>query len=175
MSIETQPRLWTPSGFREDEWRHAEAFDPAEEPAARLILPLEAWLALSTDVRAEHAERLGVKLAAGEAVGAILPHLSALPLIALVFPSFSDGRSFSKAALLRREGYSGALRAVGDVLFDQIAHMIRTGFTEFEVSNPTALRRLAEGRLGGLPLHYQPAVAAAATGAGFAWRRRPTA
>ena len=65
------------------------------------------------------------------------------------------------------------MRASGDVLIDQIPLMIRAGFSEFEVSNPTALKRLAEGRLGGIPFHYQPSARPAAPGAGYSWRRLP--
>jgi uncharacterized protein (DUF934 family) len=50
--------------------------------------------------------------------------------------------------------------------------MLRTGFDAFEVSNPIALARLEAGRLGGLPLHYQPTAKAEAAGAKYAWRRQ---
>lgn len=60
----------------------------------------------------------------------------ALPLdgvqrIDLCFPKFADGRAFSQAVLLRRRrGYTGALRATGDVLIDQLVQMQRCGFSE---------------------------------------------
>ena len=54
----------------------------------------------------------------------MLPHFAELPLIAVDFPSFRDGRGYSLAYLLRvRLGWSGELRAVGDVLRDQLSHM----------------------------------------------------
>ena len=60
--------------------------------------------------------------------------------MALAFPAFNDGRSFSKAELLRsRYGFTGAVRAVGQVLVDQLPHMLRLGFSEFEVTNPTLI------------------------------------
>ncbi len=62
------------------------------------------------------------------------PHLAALATIALVFPSFRDGRAYSQARLLReRMGYRGELRATGQVLRDQFLLMLRAGFTAFEV------------------------------------------
>ncbi len=167
-------RLWTPDGFREDSWRHAETLETAGNEA--VILPLAAMQALDAETREAMAGRLGVLLSPGDPVEAILPLLPDLALVALAFPAFSDGRSFSKAELLRsRHGYAGPLRAVGDVLIDQIPHMLRTGFSEFEVRNSTALKRLAEGRLNGLPLHYQPAAQPAETAGGYFWRRRPAA
>lgn len=169
------PRLWTPEGFREDAWRHAETLEAPGGNEA-VILPLASFRALDAKTRQAMAGRLGVLLAPGEALDAIVPFLEELALVALAFPAFGDGRSFSKAELLRsRHGYAGPLRAVGDVLIDQVPHMLRTGFTEFEVKNPTALKRLAEGRLGGLPLHYQPAATRAGHGGGYSWRRRPAA
>ncbi|MEP9398752.1 DUF934 domain-containing protein [Mesorhizobium sp. KR2-14] len=167
-----QPRLWTPEGFREDDWRHA---DTAEALAGngRFILPLQAFLGLDPQVREAYSERLGVLLQPGEAVDVIVDLLDTLSLVALAFPAFSDGRSFSKAELLRRRhGFTGALRATGQVLVDQLPHMLRLGFDEFEVSHPTLIARLAAGRIGGLPLHYQPSVKAADTGLKYSWRRK---
>ena len=171
------PRLWTPEGFRDDRWFHAESLDAAagEEAGKGAILPASAYLALDAPARRAAEGRLGVLLAPGEAVDLLLPFLDELPLVALLFPVFSDGRSYSKAELLRRKGYAGTLRAVGDVLIDQIPHMLRTGFTEFEVRNQTALARLEAGVAGGLPVHYQPAARPARTAGGYAWRRRPAA
>ena len=172
---ETVTRLWTPDGFREDDWSHA---DSAEALAGnrRVILPLAVFLELDDAARQAAAGRAGVHVLPGEPLDGLLPFLSGLPLVSLAFPAFNDGRSYSKAELLRsRHGYRGTIRASGDVLIDQIPLMIRTGFTEFAVTNETALARLAEGRLGGIPFHYQPAAKASASGSGYSWRRRPAA
>ena len=62
------------------------------------------------------------------------PHLPKLASVALVFPSFRDGRAYSQARLLReRYHYRGELRATGQVLRDQFLFMLRAGFTAFEV------------------------------------------
>ena len=167
-----QPRLWTPEGFREDDWTHAEGAE-ALSGNGRFILPLQAFLDLDPQVREAYKERLGVLLQPGEAVDAIVDLLDTLSLVALAFPAFSDGRSFSKAELLRRRhGFTGALRATGQVLVDQLPHMLRLGFDEFEVSHPTLIARLEAGRIGGLPLHYQPSAKAAETGLKYSWRRK---
>lgn len=167
-------RLWTPAGFRADTWTHAESA-AAMAGGGRAILPLAALLALDPEARAGAAGRLGVLLQPGEGLESIVPLLADLALVALAFPAFNDGRSFSKAELLRsRHGFAGALRAVGQVLVDQLPHMLRLGFDEFEVSHPVLLRRLQAGNPGGLPLHYQPAArpaAGPARGAAYAWRR----
>ncbi|HEV7255970.1 MAG TPA: DUF934 domain-containing protein [Mesorhizobium sp.] len=172
MTAEPSPiRLWTPQGFADDPWTHSDSVEPPA-PGGPVILPLAAFLALDPDARAAAHNRLGVELAPADAIEPLLPFLERLPLVALAFPVFSDGRSFSKAELLRsRHNYRGRLRATGQVLVDQLAHMLRVGFDEFEVSNPVLLRRLEEGRLGGLPLAYQPAAAPAPEAGGYAWRR----
>ena len=94
--------------------------------------------------------------------------------MAVAFPAFNDGRAFSHASLLReRLGYKGELRAVGDVLIDQIPLMLRCGIDSFSVTNETALKRLAEGRLPGIPHYYQPTARSAEAGPGYSWRRLP--
>ncbi len=55
-----------------------------------------------------------------------------------------------------RYGFKGELRAIGDVLIDEIPLMLRCGFDSFEVSNPPTLSALSAGRLPGPPIHYQP-------------------
>lgn len=166
-------RLWTPTGFAEDEWTHADNAE-ALSGNGRFILPLNVFLDLSPETRRAAQARIGVLLSSPDPVEALEPFLSELALVALAFPAFSDGRSFSKAELLRsRYAYAGALRATGQVLVDQLPHMLRLGFTEFEVSNPILLKRLEEGRTGGLPLAYQPTAKPAAPGEAYSWRRVP--
>jgi uncharacterized protein (DUF934 family) len=64
----------------------------------------------------------------------LVPHLDRLAVVALVFPTFRDGRAYSQARLLReRYGYRGELRATGQVLRDQFMFMLRAGFDAFEV------------------------------------------
>ena len=64
----------------------------------------------------------------------LVPYLHRLALVALVFPSFRDGRAYTQARLLReRHGYEGELRATGQVLRDQFVFMLRAGFDAFDV------------------------------------------
>lgn len=168
-----EPRLWTPDGFRDDDWTHG-ADAEALASNRKVILPLAAFMALEPQDRADVQSRLGVLVAPGEALDPILPFLPVLDLVALAFPAFSDGRSFSKAELLRsRYGYKGALRATDQVLVDQLPHMLRVGFDEFEITSPVLLKRLQAGRVGGLSVYYQPTAREADAGEGYSWRRRP--
>ncbi len=167
-------RLWTPQGFSEDEWTHGESAE-ALAGNGRVILSLQAFLDLDPELRKSSSERLGVLLLPGDQLDKIVGLLDQLSLVALSFPAFNDGRSFSKAELLRsRYGFTGAVRAVGQVLIDQLPHMLRLGFDEFEVSHPVLIKRLEAGETGGLPLYYQPAAKPAGSpvrGAAYSWRR----
>ena len=110
----------------------------------------------------------------GDELDKITGLLDQLSLVALAFPAFNDGRSFSKGELLRaRYHFEGAVRATGQVLVDQLPHMLRVGFTEFEISNPVLLKRLESGDVGGLPLYYQPAAKPAAPSGKYSWRPTP--
>lgn len=168
---ENATRLWTPDGFREDEWVHAESAE-ALVGNGRFILPLQAFLGLDPEVRRSAKERIGVLLQPGDQLEKIAGLLDQLSLVALAFPAFNDGRSFSKGELLRsRYHFTGAMRATGQVLIDQLPHMLRLGFDEFEISHPVLLKRLEQGRTGGLPLFYQPAVKPEPKGPKYSWRR----
>ena len=167
------PRLWTPAGFREDEWTHAESAE-ALSGNGRVILPLQAFLDLDPEQRKSAKERLGVLLQPGDKLDILAGLLDDLSLVALAFPAFNDGRSFSKAELLRsRHNFEGRVRATGQVLIDQLPHMLRVGFDEFEVSHPVLIKRLESGEVGGIGVYYQPAAKASAGAGKYSWRRLP--
>lgn len=78
--------------------------------------------------------RVGVRLQPTDDLAPLLPQLATLPLVAIEFPKFTDGRGYSLARLLRdRHEYRGELRAVGNVLRDQLFYMHRCGFDAFEL------------------------------------------
>ena len=139
-------RLWTPDGFRDDEWTHVDDAG-ALLGTGRFILPARAVVELDPGLRKSAKGRLGVDLEPGEPLDGIAGLLDDLCLVALAFPAFTDGRSFSKAGLLRgRHAFKGRLRATGQVLIDQLPHMLRLGFDEFASVAPGARRASREGR-----------------------------
>ena len=73
-----------------------------------------------------------VRIEPGDDARELIPHLERLALVEVNFPAFGDGRGYSSARILREAGYEGELRAVGDVLVDQLAYMRRCGFDAFE-------------------------------------------
>ena len=86
----------------------------------------------------------------------LVPHLERLAVVALVFPSFRDGRAYSQARLLReRHGYRGELRATGQVLRDQFVFMLRAGFDAFEVRKQADAEAFAQ-TVKRYSVFYQP-------------------
>jgi uncharacterized protein (DUF934 family) len=77
-----------------------------------------------------------VRIDPGDDARALLPHLAGLRLIEVSFPKYRDGRGYSSAQIVRQAGYTGELRAVGDVLIDQIVFLHRAGFDSFAPEKP---------------------------------------
>ena len=107
-------------------------------PAGELIVPVRVWLARKNEL----AERpqLGLLFEPGDRVEDVAGDLQRFGVIAVLFPKFVDGRGYSTASLLRqRYGYTGELRAVGDVLHDQLFFMQRVGFDAFQLKDGKSL------------------------------------
>lgn len=88
--------------------------------------------AVTVDAFLDQSNAAAVRIEPGDDARELLPHLGRLSLVEVNFPAFGDGRGYSSARILREAGYEGELRAVGDVLVDQIAYMRRCGFDAFE-------------------------------------------
>ena len=163
--------LWRDGAFVDDVWTRL---------ADDASLPAEGWAVVSLDRWRRDAESLreradvGVEIAAGPQAITALTEVADRPLVALRFEKFGDGRAFSYAILLRqRHAFSGELRAVGDVLLDEIPLMVRCGFSSFDVTNEATLRALRESRLPKFPVAYQPGLSAGETrDASRPWARR---
>ena len=97
---------------------------PFESP----IAPLAAFLA--------GGNFAAVRIEPGEDARELVPHLGRLKLVEIAFPKFRDGRGYSSAAVLRQAGFTGEIRAAGDVLVDQIGFMRRVGFDSFAPNKP---------------------------------------
>lgn len=108
-----------------------------------------------------------VRIESGEDARALLPHLDRISLVEVSFPKFRDGRGYSSARILREAGYTGELRAQGDVLVDQIPLMRRCGFDSFA---PEA--EVDEAVLAASLARYDHVYQAAADPAVPVWKRR---
>ena len=88
--------------------------------------------AVTVDAFLDQSNASAVRIEPGDDARELVPHLERLALVEVNFPAFGDGRGYSSARILREAGYEGELRAVGDVLVDQLAYMRRCGFDAFE-------------------------------------------
>ena len=114
--------------------------DDAVLPPSGDVLVSLARFEAERETLFERDSDLGVWLEASASPTAIAGDLDRIALIALDFPVFSDGRAYSSARLLReRFGYKGELRAIGDVLCEQLTFMLRSGFDSFEMQSTHAL------------------------------------
>ena len=104
-------------------------------PAGKIIVPLALWQAGREQLTASRsAAEIAVWLAAESDPAEIVADFDRIALIAVDFPVFRDGRGYSIARLLReRHGYKGEIRAIGDVLRDQLLLMFRCGFDAYAV------------------------------------------
>lgn len=166
-------RLYRAGGFVADDWLMLSDEDAVPE-TGRVILPLARFLELAGAGRAE--PRYAVLVKAHEDPQDLAAYLPGLELVAVAFEKFSDGRGYSTARLLRqRLGFTGEIRAVGDVLLDQIPLMRRVGFDSFAVSHEPTIRALEAGHDVGVPLYLQPSERSDEVPAGARyWARRPS-
>ncbi|KAB2924331.1 MAG: DUF934 domain-containing protein [Candidatus Contendobacter sp.] len=138
----------------EDRWQHLA--DDAETPAGPVIVSLARWRRERAALL-ERGEPVGVRLPNTVDPAELADDLPKLAVVALEFPKFADGRAHTQARLLReRLGYRGELRAVGDVLRDQLFFMARNGFDAFELRADRSLEDALEA-FGEFSESYQPA------------------
>lgn len=136
----------------EDRWLLIREADAAL-PDAPAILPLERWQAL--EASNHHAPWLP---SGTELTPELAEVLSGAPLIAIDFPKFTDGRGYSLARLLReRYGYAGEIRAIGDVLIDQVFFLSRCGFNALSLREDQEIEDALRA-LNAFSRAYQPAV-----------------
>lgn len=122
-------------------------------PSGKVIVPLKVWLT-QRDVLQKRAD-LGVWLASDERAEVLKDDLARFSVIAVAFPRFADGRGYSIAYHLRaRLGYKGELRAIGDVLRDQMFYMQRVGFDAFAPRADKDIKEALKG-LSDFSISYQ--------------------
>lgn len=158
--------------FTADEWTLIA--DDAAVPVGPAFVSKARWLAEKGGLSRRNGV-IGLVLEPSDRLDDIVDDLSHFAAIAVRFPKYADGRGYSLARLLReRHGYAGELRAVGDVLLDQVAHFFRVGFDTLAIEHEPTRARLAAGHPLCQPLFYQPAVEPATPPvAGRAWLRVP--
>ncbi|MGZ8257408.1 MAG: DUF934 domain-containing protein [Gallionella sp.] len=144
----------------QDDWQvlrlhEGELPDSVKVPSGQIIVPLKVWQAQRDVLQTRVA--LGVWLDSSERAESLAEELEKFTVIAVDFPKFADGRGYSIAYHLRaRLGYRGELRAIGEVLRDQIFYMQRAGFDTFSPRVDKDCAEVLKG-LSDFSLSYQAA------------------
>jgi uncharacterized protein (DUF934 family) len=117
-----------------DDWTVARDLEnDSPVPEGKVVLPFAYWQANRDALLKQNSEH-AVWIDGDTVTEDLLDDLEHFAMIALDFPAFKDGRSYSHACLLReRYGYKGDLRAIGDVLRDQLFFMQRCGIDSYEI------------------------------------------
>ena len=132
-----------------DDWNllklaEGETPDSVAVAAGKQIVPLKVWLAQHAALKVR--TDIGVWIASDERPEELKEDLAEMPLVAVDFPSFADGRGYSIAFNLRmRLNFSGELRAIGDVLRDQLFYMQRVGFNAFATRPDRSIQDALKG------------------------------
>jgi phosphoadenosine phosphosulfate reductase len=131
--------------------------DDADAATAGYVhVPLPVFLAHRETFLA-NPHPIGLLVSPGERIEDVEADLSRFASIAIAFPSFTDGRGYSTARLLaERYAFAGEIRAVGDILHDQIPLLRRCGVNALVVTHEPTRKALAEGKLAEVGLFYQP-------------------
>lgn len=128
-----------------------------EVPTGQVIVPLAVWQAQKAQL--QNRSDIGVWLDSDETAHQLGDDALTLPLVALNFPLFMDGRAFSSARLLReRYGFTGELRAVGHFIRDQLCYLRRCGVNAFAFAREDINLEEALTSLNDFNEYYQAAV-----------------
>ncbi len=118
----------------ENNWQHLGDEDALV--TGNITVSLARWQE-QHETLSQHPGGLGVRLSGDDPLEEIVPDLDYFDLIVLIFPTFTDGRCYSFARLLReRYGFEKEIRAQGDVLRDQLYYMVQCGINSFELADP---------------------------------------
>lgn len=128
-----------------DEW--TTVADDGELPEGGAVIVSLARFKAERDTLVGRNAPIGLRLKSNEQPSVVAEDLERFSVVALEFPIFRDGRAYSHASQLRgRFAYQGEIRAVGDVLWDQIPNMLRCGFDAFEVPDDFPLEAFEEAK-----------------------------
>lgn len=143
-----------------DPWTFVD--DDSPLPATPAVVSCARWTRDRDALRRRNGG-IGIRLASDQPPELIADDLHRFGLVCLDFPKFTDGRAYSYARILRtRYGYAGELRAVGNVLRDQLLFMRRCGFDAFKIPDEADPGSWATA-FGAFSVRYQPSVDRAPT------------
>ncbi|MDQ3033046.1 MAG: DUF934 domain-containing protein [Myxococcota bacterium] len=138
-----------------DPWVHLGDEDALPD-GGDVIVPYARWQREREALSAREG-RLGVRVPSDTRAAELGEHAASFAVIAIELPKYTDGRGYTIARLLRdRYGYRGEVRAVGNVLRDQLQLLERCGFDAFEIDPSKDAGRVLSG-FSDFSVKYQPA------------------
>jgi uncharacterized protein (DUF934 family) len=146
-------RLWDGSHFIADKLARI-AYDEALPTSGAIFVTLTRWRSDRMALKCNNLS-VGVQVLPVETVEIERDEIDQLQIIALTFPKFTDGRPYSSARRLREARYGGDIRAIGDILIDQLPLMLRAGFTSFQIENAATVRFLETSKVPAISRVYQ--------------------
>jgi len=135
----------------ENQWIHLNT--ESIPNSGSITLPLDRWIAEQQQIT-ERSDVVGVRLLPDSTFTEISNHLGQLQLIVIEFPVLADGRVFSFVRLLRRNGYEGEIRAIGNFVTDQMYYLQRVGVDSFEIPEAVSEQTVQE-TLNRFSVNYQ--------------------
>jgi uncharacterized protein (DUF934 family) len=136
---------WTVLRLETEDSSGGETPEAVEVPVGKIIVPLAVWQA-QREALIQRAGEIGLWFAPDEQAHTVKDDLDKFAVIAIDFPKFTDGRGYSIAYNLRKRlGYGGELRAIGDVLRDQLFQMHRCGFDAYATRQDRSIHDALKG------------------------------
>ncbi len=119
-----------------------------------VIYPLASYLARRETLKG-HSQNVALKVTGDDNLNELTELLDEVALIAIEFPVLRDGRGFSIARNIVRRGFKGEVRAIGDVGFDRLDNMHRSGFNAYQVESEDCAQMFAKA-IQEISVNYQP-------------------
>ncbi len=164
--------LYKDSAFATDAWQRLDETDAVIPQDGQIILTVDQWHKHQATQQTANIP-LGLALAPGVLLSQLGIDFSRFSLIVLAFPKYTDGRAYSMARQLRDDyRFKGEIRATGDVLFDQLQLMIRSGFDAFEIADGATIKLLEDGHQQSMTHFYQPGLGREIPAGTRPWARR---
>jgi uncharacterized protein (DUF934 family) len=145
----------------EDQWSFIEVPEDSQALVTKLnqenqrsVYPIAFYLANRDTIKVD-AANIGILVTGDDELSELNDILQDVSLIAIDFPVLRDGRGFSIARNVTRRGFTGEVRAIGDVSYDRLDNMQRSGFNAYQVSDENytsdAIKAFTE-----ISVNYQP-------------------
>ncbi len=130
--------------------------DDAALAGDKIIVSVARWLA-EKDALQTFKGKLGILIEFDRHIDEVESDLDTFELVAIEFQAYTDGRGYSYATLLRRNGWKKEIRAIGDVQRDQVFYMHRCGFDAFDIREDTDINDALKA-FDDFTIAYQPAI-----------------